>query len=170
VWGFFDHIAIGSFGAQADATASEKIALTAHEGGRHLFLLRRQIALDSKTATHVLAGERYDAWLTGAEWNAWLADAGWETYYSKAEVESVTMPEGTGADLHPPLVVGPTGHNPRGLITRDLHLIFPFGLLMIGLRFLLRFLLVILGQAQADADPHAMGSAPTTDDEKRAEA
>jgi len=63
-------------------------------------------------------------------------------------------------ELHPPLVVGPTGHNPRGLITRDLHLIFPFGLFMIGLRFVVRVLLVLLGEAEAESDPHAMGDAP----------
>jgi hypothetical protein len=59
--------------------------------------------------------------------------------------------------------VGPTGHNPRGLITRDLHLIFPFGLFMIGLRFVVRVLLVLLGQAEAESDPHALGNAPKSD-------
>ncbi|MET0591359.1 MAG: hypothetical protein ABW133_01585, partial [Polyangiaceae bacterium] len=62
-----------------------------------------------------------------------------------------------------PLVVGPSGHNPRGLITRDLHLIFPFGLLMIGLRFVVRVILVLLGQAEAESDPHAMGGPPKAD-------
>ena len=38
VWGFFDHIAIGSFGAPAEATAGEKISIAAREGGRHLSL------------------------------------------------------------------------------------------------------------------------------------
>jgi hypothetical protein len=115
------------------------------------------------TAGHVLKGERYDGWLHGAEWNTWLADSGWENYYSKEEIAAVTMPADAATDLHPPLVVGPTGHNPRGLITRDLHLIFPFGLLMIGLRFVVRVLLVLLGQAEAESDPHALGNAPKAD-------
>jgi Tripartite ATP-independent periplasmic transporters, DctQ component len=157
VWGFFDHIAIGSFGAPADATAGEKISIAMREGGRHFFLLRRQLSLDLMTAGHVLKGERYDGWLHGAEWNAWLAEGAWDSYYSKAEVESITMPESAAAELHPPLVVGPTGHNPRGLITRDLHLIFPFGLFMIGLRFIVRVVLVLLGEAEAESDPHALG-------------
>ena len=160
VWGFFDHIAIGSFGAPADVPAGEKVSIVLREGGRHLFLLRKQIALDWMTSGHVLRGERYDGWLRGAEWNAWLAEGGWDAYYSRDELEAVTMPEGAGAELHPPLVVGPTGHNPRGLITRDLHLIFPFGLFMIGLRFVVRVVLVLLGRASAESDPHAMGSAP----------
>ncbi len=170
VWGFFDHIAIASFGAPADAPAGEKISIVMREGGRHLFLLRRQISLDFKTTGHVLAGDRYDGWLRGAEWNAWLADGGWDSYYSKEEIEAVTMPESAAADLHPPLVVGPTGHNPRGLLTRDLHLIFPFGLLMIGLRFVVRVLLVLLGQAEAESDPHALGGAPKSDHDAASEA
>ena len=157
VWGFFDHISIGSFGAPADAAAGEKVSIVMREGGRHFFLLRRQLSLDLMTAGHVLKGERYDGWMRGAEWNAWLAEGGWDAYYSKAEVESITMPESAAAELHPPLVVGPTGHNPRGLLTRDLHLIFPFGLFMIGLRFIVRVVLVLLGEAEAESDPHALG-------------
>jgi hypothetical protein len=164
VWGFFDHIAIGSFGAPAEAPAGEKISIAMREGGRHIFLLRRQISLDLMTAGHVLRGERYDAWLSGAEWNAWLAEGGWDGYYSREEVEGITMPESAAAERHPPLVVGPTGHNPRGLITRDLHLIFPFGLLMIGLRFVVRVLLVLLGEVEAESDPHGLGNAPKHDD------
>ena len=164
VWGFFDHIAIGSFGSPADATPSEKVSTVMREGGRHMFLLRRQLSLDLMTSGHVLMGERYDGWLHGAEWNTWLADGGWDNYYSKEEIAAVTMPADAATDLHPPLVVGPTGHNPRGLITRDLHLIFPFGLLMIGLRFVVRVLLVLLGEVEAESDPHSMGGAPKVDD------
>jgi hypothetical protein len=163
VWGFFDHIAIGSFGAPGDAPAGEKISIVMREGGRHMFLLRKQILLDLMTAGHVLRGERYDGWLHGAEWNAWLAEGGWESYYSREEIEGITMPESAAAELHPPIVVGPTGHNPRGLITRDLHLIFPIGLFVIGLRFVVRVLLVLLGQAEAESDPHALGNAPKHD-------
>jgi hypothetical protein len=54
VWGFFDHIAIGSFGAPADADAGEKVTIAVREGGRHLFLLRKQLALDTRTVLHVL--------------------------------------------------------------------------------------------------------------------
>jgi tripartite ATP-independent transporter DctQ subunit len=170
VWGFFDHIAIGSFGAPADAAAGEKVSIAMREGGRHLFLLRKQLSLDWMTAGQVLKGERYDGWLDGAAWNAWLAEGGWDAYYSQTELDAVTMPESAAAELHPPLVVGPTGHNPRGLITRDLHLIFPFGLLMIGLRFVVRVLLVLLGQAEAESDPHALGNVPKHEHDPASEA
>ena len=77
VWGFFDHIAIGSFGAPADAAASDKVSVVLHEGDRHLFLLRKQVGLDTRTLLHVLSGDRYDGWLNGAEWNAWIDGGGW---------------------------------------------------------------------------------------------
>ena len=170
VWGFFDHIAIGSFGAPADITAGEKVSIVMREGGRHMFLLRKQLSLDLMTAGHVLKGERYDGWLHGAEWNTWLAEGGWDAYYSREELEAVTMPESAAAELHPPLVIGPTGHSPRGLITRDLHLIFPFGLFMIGLRFVVRVLLVLLGEVEAESDPHGLGNAPKVDRDASGEA
>jgi hypothetical protein len=75
------------------------------------------------------------------------------------------MPETAANDLHAPLVLVPSGHsNPRGLLTRDLHLIFPFGLLMIGLRFVVRLLLVVMGRASADGDPHAIANLTSQSD------
>jgi hypothetical protein len=171
VWGFFDHIAIGSFGAPADAQPGEKVSIAVREGGRHLFLLRKQLALDVKTALHVAAGERYDGWLKGAEWNEWIATGDWEEHFGKEAVEKITLPESAASELHPPLVLVPTGGYSRGLLTRDLHLIFPFGLLVIGIRFLLRALLVGMGRADLDADPHGLGGAqPSRDAEPEAEA
>jgi hypothetical protein len=32
-----------------------------------------------------------------AEWNAWLAEGGWEAYYSRQELDAVTMPESAAA-------------------------------------------------------------------------
>jgi hypothetical protein len=62
-------------------------------------------------------------------------------------------------------------------LTRDIHLVFPFGLLVIGSRFLLRALLVLMGRVDAEGDPHALGTAkpvedgvPSEDDAPRAEA
>lgn len=155
VWGFFDHIAIASFGAPAEATAREKVSAAAHEGGRHLFLLRKQLALDARTSLHVLAGERYDGWLRGTEWNAWIEDGDWQAQFGSEAVRGVVLPEAAAADLHPPLVVVPSGGYSRGLLTRDLHLVFPFGLLVIGIRFLLRALLVALGRVE---DVHPVGA------------
>ena len=140
VWGFFDHIAIESFGATASAAPGEKIAVAMHEQGRHLFVLRKQLALDARALVHVVAGNRYDTWLHGAEWNTWIRGGGWENHFSEAQISGILLPESGARELHPPLVVVPSGESNRGLLTRDLHLIFPFGLLVIGLRFLLRVL------------------------------
>jgi hypothetical protein len=140
VWGFFDHIAIESFGAPASASPAEKIDIALREQGRHLFVLQKQIGLDTRAFFHVAGGQRYDSWLDGAEWNAWIRGGGWERYFSEVEVNGVLLPVSSASDLHPPLVVVPSGESNRGLLTRDLHLIFPFGLLVIGIRFLLRAL------------------------------
>jgi hypothetical protein len=40
----------------------------------------------------------------------------------------------------------------RGLVIRDLNFVFPFGLLMIALRFILRSLLAISGHVRVDPD------------------
>jgi hypothetical protein len=165
VWGFFDHIAIGSFGAPADAEPAEKVSIAKRESSRHLFLLRKQLALDVRTALHVARGDRYDGWLEGAEWNEWIASGEWEEHFGKEAVQKITLPDSAAKELHPPLVLVPTGGYSRGLLTRDLHLIFPFGLLVIGIRFLLRALLVAIGRAELDTDPHGTGAAKPSEAE-----
>lgn len=151
VWGFFDHIAIESFGAKADSTPSEKIALVEEHHFEHMFLLRKQIGLDFMTLPHVLAGEKYDAWMKGGEWNAWVKSGGWESHYSADQIANVLVPAGGENETHPPLVVVPGGTN-RGILGHDLYFVFPFGLLMIGLRFVLRSLLAISGHVIVDPD------------------
>jgi hypothetical protein len=152
VWGFFDHIAIDSFGADADATAGEKIAQAWHGSGRHFFLTRKQLELDVRTLGRVALGRRYDSWLRGQEWNEWVSGGGFGAYYSPTAVDALLLPPEAAGDIHPPLVVVPGGTN-RGLLARDLHLIFPFGLLMIGLRFLFRSLLFAAGERET-GDAH----------------
>jgi hypothetical protein len=147
VWGFFDHIAIASFGAHADATPGEKIGEVWHASGRHFFLARKQMGLDVRTLGRVVLGRRYDGWLQGSEWNEWVAGGGFDEYYPSSTVEGLLLPAESASDVHPPLVVVPGGSN-RGLLANDLHLIFPFGLLMIGLRFLFRSLLFAAGERE----------------------
>jgi len=156
VVGFFDHIAIESFGAPADATPGEKISIAWHEQGRHLFLLRKQVSLDMKTASHVFAGERYDSWLHGGDWNMWVKDGDWDEYFTPQQVDAIILPEAAATELHPPLVIVPSGGNSRGLLTRDLHLIFPFGLFIIGIRFLVRALLLAIGRIDLEAEAQAI--------------
>lgn len=151
VWGFFDHIAIENFEAKNDMTASQKIDTVVHHAGRHMFLARKQVGLDLKTLPHVLSGDRYDKWMAPKEWNAWVADAGFEGEYTAEQIRSVQVPE--DGPPHTPVVVAPDGENSRGILIHMLNLVFPFGLFVIGLRFLLRMLMTISGHI--DIDPNA---------------
>jgi len=156
VWGFFDHIAIESFGAPAAASPAAKVSIAVHEGGRHAFLLEKQIGLDLRTSLRVLGGQRYDAWLDGAEWNRWVRAGGWERFYPPEDLQRILMPDEALGQAHPPMVVMPSGGSDRGLIARDLHLIFPLGLFIIGLRFLLRAALAF-GNVAPPPDEYGSG-------------
>lgn len=151
VWGFFDHIAIESFGVKADDPAGQKISQVIRKTDEHRFLAFRQMGLDMRTFPHVLKGERYDSWMKGAEWNAWIEKGGWERYYSKEELGMLILPESAANEIHTPLVVVPNGTN-RGLLAHGLFLIFPFGMLMIGTRFLLRSVLAASGHVKVIPD------------------
>src|SRR6185437_962121 len=148
VWGFFDHIAITSYGSNADARPAAKIENALHHVNNHLFLTRKQIGLDLRSLPHVIKGEKYDQWMTAAAWNEWVDGAGFEDHYEPAKVKNLRIREGN----HPPFVVSPDGETTRGALVYTLGLVFPFGLLAIGLRFLLRALLTLSGHFEADPD------------------
>ncbi len=133
-WGFFDFLAIEGFRAQPSASRGERVAAVAHGVGQRLFVLRRQLALDLKVAPCVLAGRRWDATLAGAEWNAWLDSADWAAQVGPEA--AAAMREADPGSTRLPLASLP-GEPARGLLLRTLDLVVPFGLLMIGLRFLL---------------------------------
>jgi hypothetical protein len=149
-WGFFDFNAIQSYDAKADDSAGAKVAVTLHEMGDHAFLTRKQIGLDLRSLPHVLAGEHYDGWMSGGAWNEWVKGAGFESKWRPEQV--ATLPVGDGAGVHTPLVVSPDGKATRGMLIEDLNLVFPFGLLAIALRFVLRALLTATGHVPADPD------------------
>ena len=149
-WGFFDHIAIESYGSKADDRAGAKIANAAHEIGDHFFYTRKQLGLDLRSLPRVLGGARYDQWMSASAWNAWVDDAGFEDRFTPDEVKSIKVPEDNGA--HVPVVLSPTGKNTRGLLSETLGLVFPFGLFAIALRFLLRAVMTLSGHLSADPD------------------
>jgi TRAP-type C4-dicarboxylate transport system permease small subunit len=148
VWGFFDHVAIESYGSRADDPAGVKIENALHHIGNHAFFTRKQIGLDLRTLPHVIGGQRYDQWMTAQDWNAWVDGAGFEDRWTPAQVAGMHVAEGT----HPPFVVSPDGETTRSALAHTLGLVFPFGLLAIGLRFLLRALLTVSGHFEADPD------------------
>jgi TRAP-type C4-dicarboxylate transport system permease small subunit len=147
-WGFVDHIAITSYGANKDDSASSKISRSIHEVGDHLFFTRKQIGLDLRSIPHVLKAERYDSWMSGAEWNSWVDDAGLDGRFTADEIKNIKVPEGTGTHL--PLVLSPSGETMSGALAHTLGLVFPFGLMAIALRFLLRALMTASGHLSAD--------------------
>jgi hypothetical protein len=149
-WGFFDHIAIESYGSKAEDAAGAKIGRVAHEMGEHGFLARKQIGLDLRTLPRVLAGDRYDQWMTSAAWNDWVRDAGFEDHYKPEEVKTLYV--APDAANPPPFVVAPDGEATRGILVHDFSLVFPLGLLMIGIRFLLRAILTLSGHIPVDPD------------------
>jgi hypothetical protein len=165
VVGFVDYIGIAEFRANAvepcrgdasrscDTTPGERLATVRHELAADFFVLGRQAALDAKTLPHVLAGTPYDKWMTAGEWNAWLDGAAWTEHYDKAAVDALRMDPSAPAALRMPQVAVPgTGEQARGLLIRELNFVFPVGLGVIALKFLLRVLLLLGGRANLDPE------------------
>ncbi len=163
--GFADYIAISVYRADAtqpcpddknkscDAPASAKAATVMHEVSSDFFLLGRQMSLDLGSWPAVLAGKPYDKWLTAAEWNSWLDGSDWKAHFSAPAVDALHMdPSAPTATRMPQVAVPGTGEQARGLLVRDLDFVFPFGLLVIALKFLLRIVLVLTGRVKIDLD------------------
>jgi len=165
VVGFVDYISIAAFRANAvapcpgdpskscDTTASEKLATVKHEVAADFFLLGRQAALDLETLPKVIGGTPYDKWMTARAWNAWLDGAAWTDHYERSAVDALHMDPSAPAALRMPQVAVPgTGEEARGLLIRELNFVFPVGLGVIALKFLLRILLLLGGRASLDPE------------------
>jgi hypothetical protein len=88
--------------------------------------------------------------MSAAAWNEWVDGAGYEGRWPADKVQNLRIPADAGT--HPPFVVSPDGENTRGALAHTLGLVFPFGLLAIALRFVLRALLTISGHIAVDPD------------------
>ncbi|HEX7670553.1 MAG TPA: hypothetical protein VF395_13255 [Polyangiaceae bacterium] len=163
-WGFFDHISIENFGARADDRAGQKIHKVVEQLGEDVFIARKQLELDFKSMPHVLLrGETYADWLTGKEWNAWVESAGFVERYGKEATEAAKIPDDS---TRAPLVVIPGRGEPRGELINAAYLVFPIGLIIIALRFIVRGLLAISGHVTVDPDESEWGESPPTDQEQ----
>ncbi len=167
-WGFFDHIAIALFHVHPFTTCEagvtpgkngmcptspgEKIGHVLHDMSTDWFVIRRQVSLDLGSFPRVVTGTKYNGYLTGAEWNAWVADGDWGSHFPAEQVQGLLAPADRPKEFHIPAVSIPGGVEVRGLLIKDADLVFPFGLLMIALRFLLRSLLAVSGHVQVDPD------------------
>lgn len=161
--GFVDYIAIAQYQASAsepcpgDATAvcnapvGKKLGVVVKETESDFFLLGRQASLDMRSLPHILAGTSYETWMSAAEWNAWLDGADWSSHFDKAAVDAQKMDASAPGAVHIPAVEVPgSGGAARGLLIRELDFIFPFGLLMIAFKFLLRSAIVLSGNIRLD--------------------
>lgn len=148
--GFVDSIAVTKYGAEAfvacgegklcDTPVQSRLAAVARGMRTDWFVLRSQLSLDMGAALPVLLGNPYDKSLTNAAWNAWLRarESDFQAHFSKEVVQQLYAPSEDGH--HPPALAIP-GLAQSGLITRDLNFVFPIGLLLIGIRFVLRGIL-----------------------------
>jgi TRAP-type C4-dicarboxylate transport system permease small subunit len=177
-WGFVDHIAIALFhvhpfeacapGAEVPKSglcptpAGEKLGHVVHDMGTDWFVIRRQLTLDLQSFPRVIAGTKYNGYLTGAEWNTWVQGGDWTAHFPAEQVAGLLAPAERPNEFHIPAVSIPGGQEVRGLLIKDADLVFPFGLLMIALRFILRSLLAISGHVEVDPD-----SAHKEDDEHK---
>ena len=154
-WGFFDYISIEQFEANADATAGEKVGKVVDGIGEDWFIARKQIGLDFRTLPHVMKGEPYAEWLGGKEWNEWLDSSGFVERYGREKIDQLKMSEDIKRS---PIVVVPERGEPRGELINAANLVFPIGLLIIAIRFVLLSLLAISGHSSVDPEAHVEGS------------
>ncbi len=165
VYAFVDSIAIAQFHApatqacsagsaeQCETTVGEKLAVMKAQVAKDFFLFGRQLSLDLKTAPKVIAGEPYDKYMTPPMWNAWLREADWTAYYPKEAVDGQLLDEKDAERRRLPAVNVPGAAEATfGMLLRELNFVFPFGMLMIALRFLVRILLIVSRHATVDPD------------------
>ncbi|MEZ4443620.1 MAG: TRAP transporter small permease subunit [Polyangiaceae bacterium] len=148
-YGFFDHIAITGFYAPADAPMSAKVGVVQEEIGKQLFIWRKQVGLDLRALPHVLAGGKWndDERMTGREWNTFLDEGGFVEEFGEEKVALVRAPESALDEPRQPFVVVPGGSAP-GLLVDAMDLLWPFGFLMICLKFVLRAILTLAGHVR----------------------
>lgn len=151
-WGFVDHLAIAEYKLSMETPKGERISKVEHEFGRDMFLLRQQIKLDFHSLPKVIAGTKYKDYLKAAEWNEWMNGGDWTAWFPADDVKAQMM-DATDTSARLPLINIPgTGDATNGLLIRDIDFVFPFGLFMIALRFLLRCVLAIGGAVRVDPD------------------
>lgn len=166
-YGFLDYTSIEGFGQNKDTTMSAKIDGIRRLSAQHRFVFYKQIGLDLRTMPDVVfSGVRWDAptRMNGKQWNAWLAESGYSEHFTPEEIESMKAPAAFENEPRVPMATLP-GEGAKNALVHDLNLIWPLGLLWIGLRVILRALLVISGHAsvEPDADEPDEDEQPTAD-------
>ncbi|MBW2523023.1 MAG: TRAP transporter small permease subunit, partial [Deltaproteobacteria bacterium] len=145
-YGLLDYLAIDGFHAEREATMGQKVTHIRGELGEQFFVLRKQLGLDVRAIPSVVSGKRWDhpGRMNGRAWNQWIEEGGFRDRYPKEEVDRILAPESALDQPRHPFVVVPGG-SPRGMLVPAMDLTYPFGFFIIGLRVLLRVLLLLLG-------------------------
>jgi TRAP-type C4-dicarboxylate transport system permease small subunit len=165
-WGFFDNLAIEDFHAptstvcpgettkKCPAPPGVKIDHVLADTGRNLFLARRQLALDLRSLPKVLSGTPYAKWLTATEWNEWVREGGWESRFSAEDVKQLELPPDYKEFRQPAVtsIPGASGERIHMILVPLLNMVFPFGLVVIAIRFLIRSILALTGWVKVDPD------------------
>jgi len=152
-YGFVDHLAIAEYKLPMDMPVGERTSKVEHEFARDMFLLRQQMKLDLHTFPKVVTGKKYKDYLKANEWNGWMNGGSWASWFPADDVKGQMMDPADQTLTRLPLINIPgTGEETNGLVIRDIDFVFPFGLLMIALRFLLRCALAIGGAVRVDPD------------------
>ena len=152
-WGFVDHLAIAEYKLPMDMPVGERMSKVSREFSRDMFMLRQQMKLDLHTLPKVISGKKYKDYLKANEWNEWMSGGSWASYFPLDDVKSQMMDPADQSLTRLPLINIPgTGEETNGLVIRDVDFVFPFGLLMIAIRFLLRCVLAIGGAVRVDPD------------------
>jgi hypothetical protein len=168
-WGFFDFVAVEELRAPptvacpgpppADGPAKRcpappgmKIDTVLKAAGQGLFITTRQLSLDVRSLPRVVAGTPYNKWLTPHTWNEWVRGGGWESHFDAADVKAMELPEDGTIDYREPAVTAIPGsmRDVPGWLVPLFNLVFAFGLLVIGIRFLLRSALAAAGWIKVD--------------------
>jgi TRAP-type C4-dicarboxylate transport system permease small subunit len=152
-WGFFDNLAVEDFHVPTEMKAGAKVERVIDDAGRNLSLAGAQLSLDVRSLPKVLAGTPYAKWMTPPVWNAWVRGGAFARFKAE-DVKAIELPEDGSIDFRTPAVTAVPGatEQVRMLLTPLLNLIFPFGLLVVALRFLVRCILALTGWIDVDPD------------------
>jgi hypothetical protein len=165
-WGFFDYVAVeemrapptvpcpGDATKRCGASPGAKIDKVLDSTGRNMFLAGRQLSLDLRSFPKVITGTPYNKWMTPRDWNEWLRAGEWDKggRFKTEDVKAFELPEDGTVEFRNPSVTaipGGTEAIPKILVPL-MNLVFSFGLLVIGIRFILRSLLAISGWVKVD--------------------
>jgi hypothetical protein len=184
-WGFFDFVAVeemkapttmacpGDEAKRCTTPPGSKVDVVTARFGRDMFLTGRQISLDLKSLPKVIGGTPYNQYLKPHEWNEWLRDGGWSPRFKPEDVKQLELPEDGSIEWRNPSVTAIPGSVDQvaKMLVPMFDLIFAFGLLIVGIRFLLRSLLAFSGQIKVDPNAahgdddlaHAHDSSPQAD-------